>query len=132
MTLTRLARSTALVLIFAIVGNTLGFAASKPVDVAQVKAKVAARGVGQGVRVTLADKTEQKGMIVSIGDQSFVLQPKGASAQSEVQYAQVTGVHRDKLSTGQKVAIVAGIAGVAIGITAIVLVHDVHKSLSKI
>ena len=67
MTLSRLIRLTALLLIPALLSNTLAFAAKKPVDPAAVKAKIAARGVGQGVRVTLADNSEARGLIVSIG-----------------------------------------------------------------
>ena len=72
MRLNRIAQVTVLLLIPAILSNSLAYAASRPPDAAAVKEKIAARGVGQKVRVTLADKTEAKGMIVSIGDQSFV------------------------------------------------------------
>jgi len=132
MTLSRLARITALLLIPVLLGNNFAYAAKKPVDPGQVKAKIENRGVGQGVRVTLADHTEQKGLITSIGDQGFSLKPKNSAQPVEVSYAQVTGVHRDKLSTGQKVGIGVCIAAVAIGIVAIVLVHSFDKSFSKI
>lgn len=131
-TLARLMRITALLLIPVLLGNNLAYAAKKPIDAAQIKAKVEARGVGQGVRVTLADKTEQKGLIVSIGEQSFALKPRNAAQPVDVSYASVTAVHADKLSTGQKVAIIAVIAGAAIGITIAVLVHSFDKSFSKI
>jgi hypothetical protein len=101
-------------------------------DVAQIKAKIEARGVGQGVRVNLVDKTEQKGLITSIGEQSFTLKPQKNAQTVDVSYAQVTGVHADKLSTGQKVAIVVGIAVAAVAVVAIVLIHSFDKSFSKI
>jgi hypothetical protein len=132
MTLSRLMRITALLLISVQLGNNLAYAASKPVDAAQIKAKIEARGVGQGVRVKLVDNSEQKGLITNIGEQSFTLKPKKSAQPVEVSYAQVTGVHPDKLSTGQKVVIAVGVAAVAIGIVAIVLVHELHASLSKI
>jgi hypothetical protein len=121
MTLSRLARFTAILLISALLTNSLAFAA-KPVDPAAMKAKVQARGVGQGVRVTLTDKTETKGLIVSIADQSFALKVKGADQPQEIQFAQVTGVHNDKMGTGTKVIIVVAVVGVAIAITAAVIV----------
>jgi hypothetical protein len=121
MTLSRLARFTAMLLIPALLSNSLAFAA-KPVDPAAMKAKVQARGVGQGVRVTLADKTETKGLILSIADQSFTLKVKGADQPQEIQFAQVTGVHSDKMGTGTKVIIVVAVVGVAIAITAAVFV----------
>jgi hypothetical protein len=132
LTLSRLIRFTAILLIPAMLANSLASAASKPVDPAVMKAKVQARGVGQGVRVTLADKTEVKGLIVSIGEQSFTVKPKHADQPQEIQFAQLTGVHKDKMSTGTKVIIVVAIAGAAIGITAEILVHDVHNSLKNL
>lgn len=125
-------RFTAILLIPALVNSSLVFAASKPIDPAAMKAKVQARGVGQGVRVTLADKTEAKGLIVSIGEKSFAVKPKGADQPREIEYAQITAVHNDKLSTGQKVTIVVVIVGVAIGIAAAILVHSVDNSLKNI
>jgi hypothetical protein len=124
MTLSRLVRLTATLLIPALLTNSLAFAAKKPVDPAAIKAKVTAHGVGQGVRVTLADNTEAKGLIVSIGDQSFALKPKGAGQPREIQYAQVTGVHNQKMSTGTKVIIGVAILGAVVGIAAAIFVHE--------
>jgi hypothetical protein len=132
MTFSRLVRLTAVLLISILWLNTLVDAAAKPVDSAVMKARVQARGVGQGVRVTLADKTETKGVIVSIGEQAFSVSPKGSTHPQEIQYTQVTGVHNDKMGTGTKVIIVVAIAGAAIGITAAVLVHDVNNGLKNI
>lgn len=127
MKLSRLARFTAMMLIPTLLSTSVAFAA-KPVDPAVMKTKVQARGVGQGIRVTLADKTEAKGLIVSISEQSFALKVKGSDQPREVQFAQVTGVHNDKMGTGTKVIIVVAIAGAAIGIIAAVAVHDFDKS----
>jgi hypothetical protein len=132
MNLSRLARLTAVLLIPALLSNNnFAFAAKKPVDPAAMKAKVQARGVGQGVRVTKADNTETKGVIVRIGDQSFTVTPKGSTQPQEIEYAQVTGVHNDKMGTGTKVIIIVAIAGAAIGITAAILVHDINNSFPK-
>lgn len=126
MNLSRLARLTAMLLIPALLSNNFAFAAKRPVDPAAIKAKVQARGVGQGVRVTMADKTETNGVIVSIGDQSFQVKPMGAAQPQEIQYVQVTGVHNSKMGTGTKVIIVVVIAGAAIGIVAAILAHDIN------
>jgi hypothetical protein len=104
-------------------------AAAKPADPAVIKASIQARGVGNGVRVTLADNTEAKGAIVSISDQSFMLKAKHDAQPREIQYAQLTGVHKDKMGTGTKVLIIVAIAGAVIGIGIAVAVHsyDTHK-----
>lgn len=112
--------------------NGLVAAAAKPEDPAVIKARVQARGVGNGVRVTFADNTEAKGAIVSIGDQSFMLKAKHDAQPREIQYAQLTGVHKDKIGTGAKVIIIVAVVGAAIGITAAVLDHEVHQSLKNI
>jgi hypothetical protein len=118
-----------MLLIPALACNTLSVYAAKPPDPAAMKAKVLARGVGQGVRVTLADNTEVKGLIVSIADASFAVKPKHADQPQTIQFAQVTGVHNDKMGTGTKVIIVVAIVGAAIGIAAAILLHKVDNSL---
>jgi len=79
MSLSRLVRLTAMLLVPALLSNGLAFAANKPVEPAAMKAKLQARGVGNGVRITLSDDSEAKGLIVSLGDQSFAVKPKGAA-----------------------------------------------------
>ena len=85
MTLPRVSRLTAMLLIVTLSSSNLAFAAGKPLDAAAMNAKVAARGVGQGVRVTLADNTEANGLIASIGEQSFALKPKSADQARDTQ-----------------------------------------------
>jgi hypothetical protein len=131
MNLSGLARVTAMLLIPALLSNNFAFAVKRAVDPAAMKAKVQARGVGRGVRVTMADATETKGVIVNVGEQSFTVKPKGAAQPQEIQYAQVTGLHNDKMGTGTKVIIIVAIAGAAVGITAAILVHDFHNSFLK-
>ena len=82
MTLPRVIRLTAMLLIVTLSSSNLAFAAGKPLDAAAMKAKVAARGVGQGVRVTLAVNTEANGLI---GEQSFALKPKSADQARDIQ-----------------------------------------------
>jgi len=120
MTISRLIRFTAMLLIPVLLSNNLAFAARKPTDPAAMKAKLQARGVGQGVRVVLADNTEAKGTIVTIGEQSFTLKSKKDPQPREIEYTQVTGVHNDKITRGQKVAIGVCVAGAVIAVVAIV------------
>ncbi len=127
----RLVRLTATLLIPALLSSNFAFAAKRPIDPAVMKAKVQARGVGRGVRVTMADNTETKGVIISIGDQSFEVKPKGIAQPQEIQFAQVKGVYSDKMGTGTKVIIIVAIAGAAIGIVAAILVHEFNKSFPK-
>jgi hypothetical protein len=129
--LSRLARLTAMLLIPALMGNCFAFAANKPVDPAVMKAKVQARGVGRGVRATLTDQTEAKGVIVSVDEQSFTIKSKDAAQPREIQYTQVTGVHNDKMGTGTKVIIVVAVAGAAIGITAAILANAFRNGFPK-
>jgi hypothetical protein len=116
-------RFPAPLLITALVSNSPAFAAPKPADADAAKAKVEARGVGQGVRVVLADKTEAKGLIVSVGADSFIIKAKDQPQPREIQYAQVAHAHRGKLSAGQDIAIVTVIGGAAVGIAVAVIAH---------
>jgi hypothetical protein len=121
MRLSGLIRVTAMILISALLSNNLAFARAKKVaDPAVLKAKIQARGVGQGVRVTLTDTTDVTGMIVSISDQSFTLRPKKKNSQPrEIAYAQLTGVHKDRLTRGQKIATGVIIASAVIVVAAV-------------
>jgi hypothetical protein len=132
MNFSRLTRLTATLLIPALLSGSFAFAERKPVDPAAMKAKVQERGVGHGIRVTMADSTETKGVIVSIGEHSFTVKPKGAVQPQEIQYAQVTGVHNDKMGTGTKVIIIVAIGGAALGITAAILVSSLRSSLKSL
>jgi hypothetical protein len=132
MNFSRLGRLTAAFLISTLLSNSFAFAEKKPVDPAAMKAKVQARGVGHGIRVTMADSTETKGVIVSIGEQSFTVKPKGAVQPQEIQFTQVTGVHNDKMGTGTKVIIVVAVAGAALAITAAIIVTSLRVSLKSL
>jgi hypothetical protein len=131
MTISRLFRFAAMLLVPALLSNSLAFAAKKPVDPAVMKAKIQARGVGQGVRITLVDQTDVKGLIVAIREHGFTLKPKKGVETREIDYAQVIGVHNDKLTRGQKVAITVGVVAGAIVITAVVLTIKLDNAFSK-
>jgi hypothetical protein len=132
MTLSRFIRLTAVLLITALLGNSFAFAAKKPIDPAVIKAKIQERGVGQGVRVVLVDKTEAKGTIITIGEQSFTVKSKGAAQPREIEYVQISGVHNQKLSRGQKVAITVGVVATVVVITGIVVKILFDRSFSQI
>jgi hypothetical protein len=112
-------------------GNSLAFALMRPVDPTAIKTKVEARGVGQGVRVTLSDKTEVKGLIVRIGEQSFAVKTTSAQQLQEIQFSQVTGVHNDKMSTEKKSAIVFAIVGVATVATGIIAAAVLESAINS-
>ncbi|MGA2538058.1 MAG: hypothetical protein ABSF53_18755 [Terracidiphilus sp.] len=120
---------TAMVSMAAVLCGSLPVYAGKPPDPAAMKAKVQARGIGQGVRVTLSDNTEVKGLIVSIEDASFAVKAKRADQPQTIQFAQVTGVHNDKMGTGTKIIIVVAVVGAVIGIVAAVFVHKFNIGL---
>ena len=117
----RLFRLAAILLVPTLLCNSIAFAAKKPVDPAALKAKIQARGIGQGVRITLIDQTDVKGTIVAIGDQSFALKLKKGSEPREFEYAGITGVHNDRLTRGQKVGIAVGVVAGFIIVVAVVL-----------
>jgi len=131
MTLSRLFRLAAMLLVPALLNNSFAFASKKPLDPSVMKAKIQTRGVGQGVRVTLADKTEAKGLIVAIGDQSFSLKPRKSSDVRQIEFAQITGVHNDHLSRGQKVGITVGIVAGAVVILAVAFTISFRNSLNR-
>ncbi len=131
MNFSRLARLTAMLLIPALLSSSFALAANKPADPAAMKAKVQARGAGRGVRVTLTDQTESKGVIVSVGEQSFTIKAKDAAPPREIQYAQLTGVHNDKMGTGTKVIIIVAITVAAVGITAAIVATAFRNGFPK-
>jgi hypothetical protein len=118
----RLIRITAILLVAALLSNSVAFAAKKPLGPAELKVKIQGRGVGRGVRVVLADKTQVVGMIVSVGDQSFVLKPRKKNSQPvEIEFVQLTDVREDRLSRGQKVTIAVVAVSAAVAVVGIVI-----------
>lgn len=129
MTLNRLFRLSAMLLVAVLLTSNVAFAAKKPADPAVMKVRLQKRGVGQGVRVTLADNTDVRGLIVAIGDNSFTIKPKKKSADvQQIEYSQLTGVHNESLSRGQKTTLIVCLITAGIAITAIVAVHDFDTS----
>jgi hypothetical protein len=131
MRLSDFSRVCAALLISTLLGNSVAFAASKHMDAASAKAKIEARGQGHGLRIVETDKSQVTGTIVSIGEQSVVLQPKTGTAPVEIPYAQVSEVHNDKLSKGAKIGIGVGIAAAAVAIVAIVFAIQFKRGFPK-
>lgn len=129
MALCQLFRTTAMLLVGVLLCNSVAFAAKKTVDPSVMKAKIQAHGVGQGVRVTFADKSEAQGLIVAIGDRTFTLRPKGSTEVRQIEYAQLTGVHNDHLSRGQKVAITAGVVSAGLVAVVVVIIHGLRNKI---
>ncbi len=129
MTSHRILRNVALLLVPSLLIPETAFASTKPLDAATAKAQIQERGIGSGVTVNLADKSEVSGMIVAIGEDNFTLRPKGASESKAIEYAQVTRLRNDKLSKGKKTAIVLGI--VAAGVTTAVVIGYEQTKMKK-
>ena len=84
----------------------------------KVKTELAKLGTGPKARVTLKlrDKSQLKGYVSEIGDESFVVVDDKSGSASTVPYPQVKQVKGNNLSTGAAIAI-----GVGIGVGAILL-----------
>jgi hypothetical protein len=128
-------------LVFALVGllvNLVGLqfarASSKEDKQAQaiekVKKGVARLGVGEKARVQvkLNDNTKLKGYIREAGPDSFVVVNSKTGVTTKVDYSQVQEVKGHDMSTGAKIAIVAGIAGAAVFVLLFVLYHGFTPS----
>lgn len=95
-------RFLALLIFLVISGNVVCLAADKVMTPAEIKSKLEARGVGQEVRIRLKDKTEVKGTIVSIGEDSCVIAVNHPD-QEVVSYSNVSAVHKSRKSTAKKI-----------------------------
>jgi hypothetical protein len=133
MRFSRLGRLSASLLISAQFFAQLSVAEEKTVDAAAVKATVQARGVGRGLKIVELDKTQVNGVIVSIGEQSFMIEQKKGEPPAEIAYAQVRSIHnKGKLSTGAKVGIwVAVGAAVAVVVAVLVFRHNFGAGFPK-
>ncbi len=87
---------------------------------AKVKAEIEKLGEGRDARIAvkLRDKTKLAGYVSRIGENAFVIADLKTGTETEVPYPNVTAVKGKNLSTG---AIVAISAGIAVGVTFLVL-----------
>ena len=84
---------------------------------AKFRSEVQKRGMGEQarVKVTLRDQTEVKGYISQIGAESFQVTDNKSGRATTIGYQEVRKLRKPGLSTGAKIAIVAGVGlGVAI------------------
>jgi hypothetical protein len=111
-----LRRSVALTLCFSLAAASVAYATDVPLTPATAKQMLQARGPGKMVKVKEADGTTVRAKIVSIGDDSVVLQD-GSKPAVTIAYSQLTAVKGPGLSTGAKVGI-----WVAVGVVATVAI----------
>jgi len=76
------------------------------------------RGIGEKsrVRVRLRDRTEVKGYISKVDEDSFEVTDKKSGKMTSIGYGDVVEVHRQGMSKEAKILIVIGIAAAWIGI----------------
>lgn len=119
-----LRRFSSLLLIPLLCAQTILLAAAPVPDEAVIRLKVSSYGIGHRVRVDLADKTRVKGIILSIDDKSFAVKPKGNAPPQTIPYSSVLRIHKDGLSTGQKIGIAAGVVFVSFGILSFIALEQ--------
>lgn len=93
---------------------------------ARVKTKVQKRGTNDWtrVKVTLRDKSELKGRITEIGEDSFSLTDQKTEQVTTISYADVKSIRTSGLSDRAKVTIgVVTIAVVVVGVVALAVAH---------
>jgi hypothetical protein len=93
-------------------------------QLAKVKADIAKRGVGEKakVRIKLQNKTELKGYISQVGEDSFALTDSKTGQKTTVAYLDIQDVKGAGLSKGAKIAIWVGIGVVATAAIGVLLV----------
>jgi hypothetical protein len=94
--------------------------------VAKVKAKVQKRGTNDWsrVKVTLRDKSEKKGRITGIGEDSFSLTDQKTGQVTTISYADVKSIRGSGLSDRAKVTIgVVTVVVVVAGVAAVAVAH---------
>jgi len=106
-------RSILAALILTLSGNSVAFAAAKPLDADTSRQKITARGIGKQIKVTQADGHQMIGTITGIRADDFDLTARGSLQPTPIAYANVTALHNEGSSVGKKIGI-----GALIGIVA--------------
>lgn len=120
-----LSRSTAMLLVCALLAVSSPVALAKPLTPLTVHARILKRGVGNWVGVELLNGTAIVGRIVSVDQESFGLQLHNDPGITPVRYSDVVGLHMG-ISNGAFWGItIAGICGVAA--MAAIGIHEVHQ-----
>jgi hypothetical protein len=126
----RLAAPVALFLIFALCGTNLAFARSKPLDAAEVHARVIKRGVNGFLVVKEDNGIQLAGKILSIDDRSFSLLLVSESQPTVISYADVTDI-RNGATTHAGIIVFALVAGTGVAAVIALAVHF-HNSQPKL
>jgi predicted ATP-dependent serine protease len=95
--------------------QTAQMSSQQAAQVERVKAEVHKRGIGEKarVRVTLHNKSQQKGYISRFEDTSFSVTDKKTGQENNIPYADVERIQGGGLSKGAEIGIAVG-AGVAV------------------
>jgi hypothetical protein len=96
----------------------------QPAQVEKVKAEVRKRGIGEKarVRVTLHDRSQQKGYISRFEDTSFAIKDKKSGRENTIPYADVERIQNAGLSIGVKIGIAVGVGVVVAAVVLAVVV----------
>ncbi len=110
--LRRMLPAVAMLLVAMVFGSSVADAAGPPMDAGRAKQALEARGIGSAVKVRQGDGAMHRGTIVSLGEQSFLLQEKGRPP-SEVPFSEVRSVQGPGMSRGAKIGLGLGIGAAA-------------------
>jgi hypothetical protein len=124
----RLFRPIALTLVVTVTITSFAYATkhvTTPIDPTTLHQKLTARGIGKSVKVTTLDGTETKGMLVSIGEDSFQVTPKNATQPISIPNAQVAKFANGDLPKAAKIGIGVGIAFGLLLIIGVISAHTV-------
>jgi hypothetical protein len=124
----KLRRHFALLAICLLLVPKLSLAEPKPLDPGTVHGRVIKRGINNWIALEEYNGVRLFGRIIAIGDRSFTLQLHNDPATTEISYADVAYL-RTGFTTGQKVAMISGVAAVA-GFAAYGFIH-IHNLADK-
>lgn len=111
------------------IASIAAFAKSNPENEAQriekLRAAISSLGIGPSARikVKLRDKTKVEGYLKEATNDHFVIADSRTGTERTLSYPQVQTVHGNNLSTGAKIAIVAGVVTGAVLLTLFFLYH---------
>ena len=84
-------------------------------DPAEVRRVVVGLGIGKKIKMTTSDQRRVQGRIQTIEKDNFAFADSATGATHKLAYSDVTRLQAKGLSTGAKVAIIAGLIGVLSG-----------------